>query len=266
VDDRHDRVTLDGNPTFEGGSSAWSIPAGVGGTFPAAQNFLYDLGPGGAQGFDHFDGVLFIVYGNHIREAFKWSSYTSRRLPTDPQHLSSIRGNKSYFFTSFKSSNARRNFSLAVTDVITTNWGTSPPEYDGVGQARFYFPPIRNDSVPPGGDPVHNSPLGKTAIRFHHSAGSGGGASWSAGCSVSPVYSAMRFELIKIYREELNLLGMPADPDVERLCANSCTRGLTQAESEALYNLGNAGLPRSGWDNKIAGVLWLIRPDEVPLP
>ena len=244
-------VTLDGAPDFDGGASRWHIPAGVSGVLPALD---YDLGPGGARGFDHFEGALFLVKDGVVHGRHRWSSYTSR-ANTQAQLLSSLRGNKRYDFSTFRSANAFRNYSIKIVD--------HGEAYDGVAEARFYFAtPVTADSVPAGGNPATDPHArGKTEIRIHYSETNrpNGGCS-SAGCVVARGYYPLRDQMIDLYQADYRAANGADDPHIARI------RGRGHAASQALWE-GNAGptLTAAQWNDRIRGTFWVIRPDERPL-
>jgi hypothetical protein len=247
-------VTLDATPTLAGGSggnsSAWHIQAGVSGELPG---FAYTLGPGGARGYDHFDGALFVVFNGEVRTKIRWSSYTSRNYAAGSQFLSSLRGNLLYDFMSYRSGTDFRNYSMRVVDR-----GAS---YDGVREARFYFStPVTEDAVPVGTAPNGG---GKTEIRLHFSVSTSGGGCSSAGCLVSPSYPILRDELITIYQHEHAAFNGPGTQDAQM----QKLFGRTHAQAQALWNLGGAatGLTGVNFNDKIVGTFWVIRPDERPL-
>jgi hypothetical protein len=248
-------ITVNGRPVLDGGSSLWHIPAGISGELPS---FHYDLGPGGAAGFDHYDGILFLIQNNIIHNKFRWTSYTSR-VQREPDYLSSIRGNSRYDFRSFRSPNSDfRNYSLAVIDPAA--------HYDGVRDARFYFStPVAPDRAPAGTVPRDRGP-GKTEIRFHHGLSNRPGGTRSAGCIVAPIYHLLRDRLIDLYQAEFAAFHGAGNQDREvRKVYN-----LNQDRSVELWTNtqnrvpGTDHLTEHNWNNKIKGTLWLIRPDERP--
>lgn len=248
-------VTLDANPNLDGGASAWSIQAGIGGELPA---LAYNLGPGGGRGYDHFDGITFIAKNGELQGRFRWTSYTSRNYPAGSQLLSSLRGNQLYDVSSYWSGKAFRNYSFKVTD--------RGAAYDGVREARFYFStPVTPDNAPAGQDPNGG---GKTLIRLHYSRfnNPGGGAS-SAGCLVSPMFEGFRTRMIELYQDDFRAVNGANDPEVQKL------RGRNHAQSETLWNntqngVGGAAnqLTAGNWNDRLRSSLWVIRPDERPLP
>ncbi len=299
-------VTIDGNVTLAN-QSTWHIPAGVGGPVDASgevPNAIYNLGPGGPlpnpnpgaveKGFDHYDGVLFVIWEGIVQERFRWTSYTSRSASTSPNaapanwspNESSIRGNYRYDYRSFVSdhlvNNAGadfRNYSLQITDPGLNPNGIDPA-YDGVQEARYYFrTPVAQDVT--GGPGGANSP-GKTAIRIHFgNQGAGGGGTGSAGCVVSSNYYALRDVLIERYQAEYAAFHGPGAHDAEVSKAHSATMPVgavgadVHARSMSLWNNSfpapGAGaapnkLTYANWTSKFAGELWVIRPDELPLP
>jgi hypothetical protein len=259
VNDVQRTVTLDGRPSLTGGSSRWHVPAGVSGQLPP---LAYNLGPGGALGFDHFDGAMFIVKDGVVHLRFRWNSYTSRNYPhpRDVQYLSSMRGNKRYDFSSFRSprKGAFRNYNFKVKDAGAA--------YDGVREARFYFStPVTPDVAPAGADPNGG---GKTQIRIHHTVtnAAGGGCS-SAGCIVSGDFYAFRDAMIDLYQTDFAAAhGGRRDAAMDRL------RGADHAQSQTIWRRTQGEDHSAGptvtaaeWDDRMRGTLWLVRPDERPL-
>jgi len=252
-DDAADTVTLDGSPTLDGGpaanSSAWHIQSGVSGQLPG---MMYNLGPGGARGYDHFDGIMLIVFNGEVHNKIRWTSYTSRDYAAGNQFLSSLRGNRAYDFMTYRSSNAFRNYSVRIVDQ-----GRS---YDGVHEARFYYStPVTADSVPAGTSPNGG---GKTEIRLHYSGFNSANGCSSAGCLVSPSYHFLRDALIELYQQEYAAINGPGTQDAQVQKAH----GRNQDDSAVLWNTAGAnGLNGANWNDKIIGTFWVIRPDERPL-
>ena len=256
VNDAAHTVTLDDNPILDSGLSRWHIPAGISGELPA---LFYNLGPGGARGYDHFDGVLFTLQGGTVYNKTRFATYTSRSYPPGAQELSSLRGNKRYDFSSWRSGKASRNYSLKVIDPGAA--------YDGVREARFYFStPVVADSVAP---PAIPNIGGKTVIRIHFSVhNSPGHGCSSAGCIVSPAVYGFRDRLIDLYQDEYQAFHGPGTQDTEVQKAY----GRDHAQSQTLWNntatgIGAAAnrLTYANWNDKIVGTLWVVRPDERPL-
>jgi hypothetical protein len=243
------RLMLDQPVDLDVGISSWHIGSGVSGELPA---LAYNLGPGGANGFDHFDGAMFIVHDGVVfldvgDRPFRWSSYTSRRN-AEPQHLSSVRGNHRYDFASFRSSDsAFRNYCFSVRDPGAA--------YDGVREARFYFGEVVTADVAVA--PAVPNVLGKTLIRIHDAHANGGGTG-SAGCLVSPRFYAFRDRVIERYQIEHQAAhGGAVDGPVQQVY------GRNAAQSAALLN-GDL-VTFNQWTNRIRGTFWLVRPDERPL-
>lgn len=248
-------VTLDGLPTFTAGTSSWHIPAGVSGQLPA---LVYDLGPGGARGYDHFDGVLFVVKDGVVHSRYRWNSYTSRNYTAGDQFLSTLRGNKSYDFSSFRSANAFRNYSFKVNDTGAA--------YDGVREARFYFStPVTPDVAPPGVAPNGG---GKTLIRIHYSQTNRptGGCS-SAGCIVAGDFYTLRDQLINLYQADYAAShgGARYAPLDLLHGADHATSGTIWRRTQGLDRSAGPTVTAAEWNNHIRGTLWLVRPDERPL-
>lgn len=250
VDDVRRTVTLDGRPTFTGGSSRWHIPAGVSGQLAP---LVYDLGPGRARGFDHFDGAMFIVKDGVVHRQFRWTSYTSRNYPEGHRYLSSLRGNKRYDFSSFRSGNAFRNYCFKVNDV-----GAAGAACDCVREARFYFT-----------TPVTRDVDGKTEIRIHHAQPTNpNGGCGSAGCIVSAgSFYDFRHGMINLFQRNLEGNGGTRDAAMDRLLgADHATSGTIWKRTEGIDRSPGPTVTAAEWNNRITGTLWLVRPDERALP
>ncbi len=252
VDDATNRVTLDGSPNLPANSSTWHIQSGLSGEVPPLGRINL---VGDANGFDHYDGVAFVVTDGLITFKGGWSSYSSRALtdsrnnPRPHGYFSSIRGNKIYDYASYRSGNRFINYCFKVTDPRAA--------YDGVREARFYFDtPVGDDST--AGNPADPG-AGKTWVRLHHgnerSVGTG-----SDGCSVSPGFNQLRSAIIRPYLAEHRELHGTPDNEVAKVL------GRDQAASQALYDLApnRGGLTNANWDDKLVGSHYLIRPDERP--
>jgi len=255
VNNTRHTVTVAGSPAFSGGSSRWHIPAGVSGQLPP---MTYDLGPGGARGYDHFDGVLFLVKDGAVQSQHRWNSYTSRNYDSGNQFLSSLRGNKGYDVSSFRSANAFRNYSFKVNDA-----GAS---YDGVREARFYFStPVTPDNATPGSDPNGG---GKTLIRIHHSQTSRpqGGCS-SAGCIVSGNFSRLRDRMIELYQADyMTSHSGSRDAAIDRLLGAGHDASQTiWKRTQGQDSSAGPTVTAAEWNGRISGSFWLVRPDERPL-
>jgi hypothetical protein len=247
-------VTLDGQPDFGGGASAWHIPAGLSGELPAMP---YTLGPANpptnaAQAlryYDHFDAVMFVVHNGAVHAQVRFSTYTSRNYAAGSGSLSSVRGNRRYDIVSYRSgSSAFRNFCFKVTDPSAA--------YDGVREGRYYFTtPVTEDRVAAPANPADPG-NGKTEIRIHdaHDTGNGSG---SAGCITSPFYFTLRDHLIDRQQVDHEALNGPGTQDAQLAQLHGLGRQQTQ---NAWTNNSVAN-----WPNKIFGTLWVIRPDERPL-
>jgi hypothetical protein len=242
-------VTLDASPLLAGGSSTWEIQGGVSGRLPA---MAYNL-TRGASGFDHYDGVAFVVFHQSIITSIRWTSYTSRAHAIGSQSSSSIRGNKQYEYMSYRSGNAFKNYCFKVTDPRAQG--------DWVREARFYFEtPVREDKAIAPAIPVDGGP-GKTEIRLHDSNTQATNTTGSDGCVVSANIYELRDAIVRAYQAERWELVGSIDAEVQKVFTRN------RAQSQALYNAAPAmgGLTSAHWDNKLVGTLYLIRPDERPV-
>jgi hypothetical protein len=228
-------LQLDGNPqpTKQGGISSWHIPAGVSGELPS---FGYELGPGGDNGYDHYDGMLFLVKDGNVEYKFRWSSYSSRTLikkiktgPTNKNYLSSsVRGNMQYLFHSYYSGSEYQNYCFYIKNKDNID--------NDLTEGRYYFEETVKDDigdsgyVPTGDDDRGDTP-GKCQILIHDGNGTlPGGGNGSAGCIVSSLFYDFRIRMIELYQ---------------------------RPKTDNLLN--------SAWPYKIQGKFWLIRPDELPV-
>lgn len=244
-------LKLDGKPSFGDGASAWHVPAGLSGELTPFPNG-YNLGPNNppssphVRGNDHYDGMAFVVDEGRVQGRVRFTSYTSRTNAFTSQGSSSVRGNRGYYLSSYRSGKSFINYTFAVVD---------PDQYpsDVVQEARFYFPTqVTRDADGKGAIRIH---LGNTTMP--------NGGTGSEGCIVSPLFYELRRQIIARYQAEYAALHPPNGSDAQVQKAANAT---THAQSTALYgNTGPGGLLASNWNDKICAVLWLIRPDERPL-
>jgi hypothetical protein len=253
---------VDGIPHLTGGSagasSRWHIPAGVSGAL-AGEDEQRAVKSAAAQGYDNYDGALFIVYDGRVQGPFPWTSFTSwESLQGTTDHPgASIRGNADYVVNSFRSSSGEgrvfRNFCFRVTDKNLPFVSGGVGDADSVDESRFYYRPNPSDLVTDNTD-------GQSQIRLHAGQKTGSTAepgSGSAGCLVSVQFGAMRSRLIAIYKDEYRQSHNAEDHRFDDLALKVST-----PQSQAYYSAGSL---KTGWDNAIVGQLWLIRPDERPL-
>ena len=228
------------------------------------------------RGYDHFDGLLFIIKGGEVQGMYRWSSFTSRHYPPPSQLLSSIQGNREYEVYSRISglSLCHQNYCFSVVEK-----GNRFLKQDFVRYARFYFfRRVIDDSHPRGWPPRGGG--GKIGIRLHWSRSKTGElacgrnprlARWknSAGCLVSPLFERFRTRMIDlhqqdckartglrdIYLDEIRILikHVDSENDFRRNMRVSQTRTRSRWEERTRH------LP------KLRATLWLIRPDERPL-
>ena len=255
----------DDHPDFGGGTSQWRIPAGLSSSIEALDE---NLGPNSddnltdpppRRGYDHFDGMLFILKDGLVHHQARWNSFTSRNNSDDPKvgrpFQSSLQGNRRYRTYAIRSNGKDWiNFGLSVDNDTTI-------EGNFVTGALFYFDPLRFDPQNPspqqptvtvdGGDA---NPRHKAGVRIHYSVFSrpGHGCN-SAGCLVSPNFvSHTREVFIDLYQSERKDLGLAEDTDVNQLRVG-------ELASKKLYHQKTGG---PAWSYKFGGRLWVIRPDE----
>lgn len=275
-------LVLEGNPTLEGGVSDWCISAGLGGRFDLLK---YDLGPKEAPfptgdpdahppiapkalvpaGFDHYDGLLFVIDNGKVVSSHRWTSYTSRtNFGTKPDakrggNRRSIRGNHRFeVFSSTstpseKDNGSYRNYCFRINDVFTS---------DSVfGQARNCF----DANVPEAG---------QRHIRFHHgNSKKPSGGTGSAGCNVSPEFASWRDDIIKIHqRRYAQVRGVPEQQDADLIVLEPNHDKSVALQKRSFGPLSPPATERTppilleaGWDLKIFCYYWLIRPEERPL-
>jgi hypothetical protein len=257
----------DDHPDFGNGSSQWRIPAGLAASIevlnenlgPNADTNLTDPSP--RLGYDHFDGMLFILKDGLVYHQARWNSFTSRHNTDDPNtgrpFQSSLQGNRRYRTYAVRSSNkVWINFGLSV-DNDTTIKGNF------VTGALFYFDPLRFDPNNPAlpqqptvtVDGGAATPRHKAGVRIHYSVFSRAlphGCN-SAGCLVSPNFvSHTREVFIDLYQAERKALGLAEDADVNQLRVG-------ELASQTLWKKPGGG---PAWTSKFGGRLWVIRPDE----
>jgi hypothetical protein len=288
-------VRIDGAPVLTGGSSAWNIPAGL--SAKAMPPFRAPLGAGftdhfdppadaahpqrALRGHDHYDGALFLVYGGEVKQWYRWTSYTSRdhgswkfagAVEADwRDETSSVRGNQPYLCYSYRSPGRFKNYTLMVTDPRSGNTGISWADQPGgfgdpsvqESLARYYYgnPDPNTDAL---GGTVESDDNGKKAVEFHRGNVTGTANTGSGGCLVSPSHIDLRNHLIGLYLDDYkNFYG------VDDLHTDPYLRNLMQSckyqSSEDLWKAETAADGVRGYNKKLAGILWLIRPDEPPL-
>jgi hypothetical protein len=282
-DDNAHTVTVEGNPLLDNDLSEWSIPAGVGGFRTQIPQLDHNLRgyTGNAtpirrqRGFDHYDGVIFVVHRDYVIANFRWTSFTSRDWGSWrqdnfwPQSLSSLRGNKPYFYHSYRSGRSFLNYSFAIVDIEIENTdGIDYDRNDHIQEARYYFgtpqygvqplPDALEDRVT-ADNPPNPPPHGKTLVRLHRGNQNAIGSN-SAGCLVSPVYVDMRTALLATYLNDYEDFHGPGSVDLH---VTRVWQANTNAASEALYNAQNT-VTLDQFQKKAAGIFWMIRPDELP--
>jgi hypothetical protein len=246
-------VRVDGNPEFEGGTSAWHIPAGIGGNLQLDPATGYNLEQHGGHGYDHYDGMLFVIKSGEVRKRFRWSSFSSRESTGEVD--SSVRGNRTFDVESWHEEDHPpwKNYCFKVWDI-----GAG---YDGVREARRYFrDPVVPDTAPPGQVP---GTFGKTGIRLHQGneqAARGHPGNGSTGCLVSPGFGNppndnFRALMIRLYQEDYMVIN--GRPD-------STTQPLEHINHSGAMQLSHTVMPPAAWNGKLKATLWLIRPDEKP--
>ncbi len=274
VDNATHRVQVDGAPVLAS-AGRWHIQSGLSGV---PKGFAYDLGPGGARGFDHFDGELYVVFAGAVQFRMRWNSFTSRGYADYAENRSTVRGNKQYEYFSYRSGRSTsnyiscnggapigrpfRNYSLKVVDAGAGKRPGWSQLYDGVREARWYFEQLtRSDTRAAGSVPGGGGDAGKTLIRLHHSVQTGGVACSSARCIVSPSYGRLRSKLASLYDDQRVDLLATHDNEIRKLIGlndnNDAMRLFEGCDS--------GGLADGDYNDKLVGRMWIIRPDERPL-
>ncbi len=304
-DDIAQTVTLDGEPLLSdasawnipAGLSADEMPELVSLGFPAFTDHFdppADVAhPERAiRGHDHYDAVLFLIHRGAPMEWYRWSTYTSRDYGSwrpEPQNgvdqwgdlMSSIRGNQPYFFYSYRSGGQFKNYTFLITDPRSSEAGlswkdaaasfTNPSNHES--SARFYYgkpDQLPNPLTDVLSEHVEDDANGKTVVEFHrgnfagHYCGSGG-------CLVSPNHINLRNRIIGFYLDDYSAFyGVQRGSTDPYLNGPPGGVGLAQAdtyaESETHWLADSpASVGQGGYNKKLTGVLWLIRPDEPPL-
>lgn len=279
-------VWIDGTPTLSGGESRWHMPAGLSadGLPDPAVNYNLTAAAHPPMGFDHYDGLMFLVHEGAVLNSYRWSSYTSRQHGLGDsgttgfhdaagtgwdQQLSSIKGNRAYVYKSFASGGRFKNWCFAIRDLVPGNAGLVHHGLDRCEEAKYFFGEpqangtlnavISRDTVspaPPAGVP------GKTEIRIHRG-NVGGSGSGSSGCIVSPLHLDLRTEMIAAYQVDFTAYYGAAggDPTLAGVCRTPVCEGLLPPDPPGHPGWRTPAISRD-WDDKLVGTLWLIRPDE----
>ncbi len=249
TDPSHPLIGLDRPPALSQ-PSRWQIPAGIGG---GAADIATSSPPSAGAGCDHYDGLMFLVYGDQVQQVFPWTSYTSFR-----HGVTSLRGNRKYDAHAFRSVQGDgaqfRNHCFMVHEV--SQRPTPLPQQDDNVPGRDYYagvvtmPKTADTTVPPADHP-------ESLIRLHYGnkvpAGGNLITTGSAGCLVSPNYYDMRARLIEIYQGERGDLGLQADPNLQKV-----HDALTDPAAEATWNT----VPSAQWDGIVVAELFVVHPDE----
>lgn len=291
-----DSIRVDGTPALAGGSSAWNIPAGLSAdampTFRAALsagfNDHFDP-PADAQhperarrGHDHYDGALFVVDRDTVLAWYRWTSYTSRDHGSWDNNavwrneMSSLQGNQPYFFYSYRSPGQGlgptfRNYTLMVTDPRSGNtgisWNDPPPGFGDPSvhesQARFYYgePDPHTDAL---SNTVVSDGNGKEAVELHRGNVAQTANTGSGGCLVSPSHIDLRNKLISLYLTDYRVFyGVDYNQADDYLRDLRTKTNYKQSQDKWSNESEAAG--NQGYNKKLAGILWLVRPDEPPL-
>lgn len=276
VDNDNGTVTLHAPPSLPTDGSRWGICAGVGGELPP----LYYLVGNSWRGYNHYDGMVFVVGGGSVRRSFRWTSYPSRNYAEGHQSKSASRGNMRYQYESWVSGSSFLNLSTVVADCLSKYYEYSTDQNgdrpwdelhaDGTREAAWYFdnsPPPSDDrlSVDPT-DPVPAdrtpndqpgpSTDGKTLVRLHwspHYRENKGVR--SAGCITSPIYPGLRRALLEYYQEEHNAMTGNRNEEVQNIIDNVSNQ--EDAENEYWSH-------DDAWRYTVVGDIWLIRPEQRP--
>ena len=220
--------------SFGAGPFRWSVNGGVSDSLQPRLH--YNLSRS-AHGYDHYDGVVFVVYEGEIVYRQRISSLTSRR--SDPLEVNggSVKGNERYFFQSHRAAGNFINYSFTITgEPGYSNEQTSIP-------ARKYF----------ARKPVDSRQWNLFIHYGYYEANRTG----SAGCFTSPKYYQLRDKLLELYQNRFREANEgKLDPAAEML------RGKGHAASQAIRRENR--IPLEDWWMKIWGDLIVIHPDERP--
>ncbi len=245
-------VIIKGAPHFDD-KFQWNIPAGVSGR---SLSIDYNLGPGASKGYDHYDGVMFVVNDGEVKNRFRFTSYTSR-VRTDLEALS-IRGNDWYGFTSAPAGGSNNPPAEVGENSKFINYAFKISEEKTKGildGARYYYAgTVRNNT---GGHRIKNGirelyPSGTWDLFIHY--GHPKNPTWgtgSAGCNVSLQFYELRDEMLNLFPNNFT-----AEVRQKLHKKNHDQSKEARKDSTVRYN---------DWYNKISGKLWVIRPDELPL-
>lgn len=211
--------------------------------------------PGPVYSADEFKAVLFLVQNGEIKAWRRWSTFTAHKWEDKAQgnkaQASSIKGNVRYDFKSQtatgKGAGAKFiNYAFWLWDPTQTPYSSKKCA------ARYYF---RGD--------VDEDLDGKTGIMIHHGQASNKDKAVdynaSGGCLVSPGFPSFRSLLINLYLDDLARNGQ-SDSEVSKLKNkghDACKR-IWSGETK----FKGVKFSASGWNDKISGDCWVIRPDE----
>ncbi len=221
---------------FGEGPMRWNIPAGLGANNPPKLDYTLRET---TNGYDHYDGVLYVVKDGVVHFRERVSSFTSR------SHVShaangrdmSLRGNKMYYFQN-DPAGGNRTINYAFTLTAKSGYASTRME------ARSYF-----------AEPVKEGVTWNLFVHYGYYISNRTG---SAGCFTSPAFSNIRDQIIELYqREYLEEYGME-DKRVNTL------RGKSQNECREIFAKDRAAEDTWWWSMKAWGNLWLVRPEERP--
>ncbi|RYG49893.1 MAG: hypothetical protein EOO01_11905 [Chitinophagaceae bacterium] len=243
------RLRLNGLPVFGANGSEWSIPSGLSGDL---EKIKYKLGPGGPKGFDHYDGCMFVVYNQQVRQKRMWTSYTSRvDNEANNNNRRSIQGNIRYDVFSFFSDGEYKNYSFAIRNNESASG-------DKVFNARSYFDTTTDEG-------------GQRSIRLHYgNTNSNNGGTGSKGCNVSCLYYDVRSELIDCYQRMHQGVYGHIDVEIQKLFNKKHNESGIIRKEKLKKKVNGVDVMEDNpdhmlavdWKFKIYAKMWLIRPDE----
>lgn len=240
------KLTLDSKIVLNSEVSPWHIPAGFSRELDG-MDLNYNLGPGGDQGWDHYDGMMLIIKDGQVHAKYPWSSYTSRieRDEEDKNDRASLKGNMKYHFKSCRAyTSAYINYAFWVRLFDSTEAEADP-------EKCFYF------------DLNNNEVLREDDIMIHKGVDDDpDGGTGSAGCLVSLHFYTFRRKMIALYLGDGNNEGNNGNIYLLHNIPEGCNDPEQYFENVSSGYWINDTILEEYWYNKIKGTFWLVRPEQ----